>query len=288
MRRAAGLLVAAVLAIGAAPAHAAAGGYVALGDSFAAGGGLLPISTAAVGPTCFQSTRNYPKLVQRALKLPAFTDETCSGAQTRDMTARQILSWDDKTVENGPQFDALRADTALVTVGIGGNDIGFTTIVGDCLSALPTGTKCRNRYVRNGVDLVRARIVELRPKLTAVLAGIRARSPRALIVTVSAPRFLPPDPRRCWPVVPVASGDAPWLEGIQHELSRAIRETGDAFGAVHADVEAASLGHDACQRQVSRRWVEALPARAFNVFHPSYQGERGMADVVLRAVAAAP
>lgn len=294
-------LVAACVVVGATPAQAApaGGGYVALGDSYSAGSGLFPLANnPAVTPFCAQASRNYPKLVQRELGFPSFTDETCGGAKTVDMTNPQTVlgifggagagsKFD--IVQNGPQFNALRPDTALVTLGIGGNDIGFGEIIGKCIAPWPTGTFCRHGFTRGGVDRVRGRIDELRVSLRGVLEGIRARSPQARIVTIGYPRILPPDPRRCWPQLPVASGDAPWLEGIQRYLNQAIRETTVAFGAEYADIEPGSLGHDACQRLASRRWVEpALPSRSAAIVHPSVAGERAMADEMLRVLRPVP
>lgn len=297
--RAAALAVA-FMVLAATPAQAAiGGGYVALGDSYSAGSGLFPLArNAAVTPFCAQASRNYPKLVQRELRFPSFTDETCGGARTADMTNPQTLlgifggggagsKYD--VAQNGPQFNALRPDTALVTLGIGGNDIGFGEIVGKCIAPWPTGTFCRHGFTRGGVDVIRGRIDELRASLREVLDGIRARSPRARIVTIGYPRIMPPDPRRCWPQLPVAAGDAPWLEGIQRYLNQAIRETTIAFGAEYVDVETPSLGHDACQRRASVRWVEpALPSRSAAIVHPSLAGERAMADEMLKVLRADP
>lgn len=288
------VLAVAFTMLAATPAMAS-GGYVGLGDSYSAGSGLFPLAkNPAVTDFCAQSTRNYPKLVQRALGFPAFTDETCGGARTVDMLAPQTLLGAASGVtggaargpfdlrQNGPQFNALRPDTALVTLGIGGNDIGFAEIIGRCISVVPTGTKCRNHFVLDGDDAIRARIDGLRPLLLGVLQGIRERSPNARIVTIGYPRILPPNPRQCWPQLPVTGNDAVWLEGIQRYLNQAIRETTVAFGAEYADVEPASLGHDACQRAASRRWVEpAIPAGSLAIVHPSARGEQGMADAML-------
>ena len=46
---------------------------------------------------------------------------------------------------NPPQFDALDADTQIVTFNIGGNDIGFTGIAENCLSPSPIGHLLQGR-----------------------------------------------------------------------------------------------------------------------------------------------
>ena len=99
-----------------AGAEAAPGdSYVALGDS-ATSGPLIPTPTGLLG--CGRSDHNYPHLTAAALGLE-LTDVSCGGAAARHMTQAQSVEFDGV---NPPQFDALRTDTDLVSVGIGGND----------------------------------------------------------------------------------------------------------------------------------------------------------------------
>ncbi|HWL02754.1 MAG TPA: hypothetical protein VNQ52_10345, partial [Microbacteriaceae bacterium] len=95
MRRITGgiaVLVGLLIAVPAAPALSAQAGeldgfeYVALGDSYSAGFGLIPFSQTspfdAGGTTangCYQGDANYPHLVAADYSL-AITDRTCSGA----------------------------------------------------------------------------------------------------------------------------------------------------------------------------------------------------------------
>src|SRR3954451_12771923 len=98
---------------------AAADSYVALGDSYAAGP-IIPLQIQPYG--CLKSDHNYAHLAAPQLGQPAFRDASCSGARTEDTTPPQGAS----PAPNPPQFDALDADTRIVTFTIGGNDIGFT------------------------------------------------------------------------------------------------------------------------------------------------------------------
>src|SRR2546421_11311950 len=84
----------------AAATEAAAGRYVALGDS-AAAGPLIPLPDLAA-PGCIRSTANSPKLTAHRLGLP-ITDVSCSGATTDDLTASQSTPLGSVP----PQFDAL-------------------------------------------------------------------------------------------------------------------------------------------------------------------------------------
>jgi len=86
---------------------------VALGSSFGAGPGVIAVDPNAP-IMCNRSVMNYAHLVaaKRHLNL---TDMTCSGA-----TAVNVLQGGQYF--QGPQIDALRSDTKLVMVTVGGND----------------------------------------------------------------------------------------------------------------------------------------------------------------------
>src|SRR3954467_3133814 len=91
--------------------------YAALGDSYAAGP-LIPLQLPPFG--CLKSSNNYAHLAQLTLAHPEFAGPPCSGAEPGDMPAPQNVP----PGPTPPQFDSLTADTALVTLEIGGNDIG--------------------------------------------------------------------------------------------------------------------------------------------------------------------
>src|SRR5262249_55933713 len=155
-----------VVARGAGGARTPPPSYVALGDSYTAGP-LIPLQeTDPLG--CLRSDHNYPHLVAGALGVSDFKDPSCSGAETRDMTNAQDLD----PGPNPPQFDSLDRGTQLVTLGIGGNDIGFTEIAESCASPTPTGHPCQDRYVVNGHDELAERIDATALKVAAVLDGI--------------------------------------------------------------------------------------------------------------------
>ncbi len=115
-------LALAALVLGSAEARASSA-YVALGDSFTAGP-LIPNQTGKP-EGCARSDRNYPALVAQSIRPSGFRDVSCSSARTTHMTRPQRVPNEDSPQQNPPQFAALAPDIRLVTVGIGGNDIGF-------------------------------------------------------------------------------------------------------------------------------------------------------------------
>ncbi len=140
-----------------ASASTARANYVALGDSYAAGP-LIPNPVLPLG--CLKSSNNYPRLAAPAIGQGAVRDATCSGAKTTHMENPQNVSPDGP---NPPQFNRLDANTQVVSLTIGGNDIGFSEIAQNCITLNPFGSPCRKRYVVNGVDTVSQRITATAP-----------------------------------------------------------------------------------------------------------------------------
>ena len=266
----------ATLAALAVPAPAAAD-YVALGDSYAAGP-LIPLQIQPFG--CLKSNNNYAHIAQRSLALAEFRDPSCSGAETEDMTQAQGVT----PGPNPPQFDSLQPDTEFVTINIGGNDIGFSSIAEDCFTFQRTGSPCRDQYVQNGRDEISERIQATAPKVAAVFQGIHERSPqaRAFVLTYAA-IFPERGTFGCWPQMPVASGDIAYLREKQKELNAMLVEQAQANGVGVIDWYQASIGHDAC-KPPAIRWVEpAVPASPAAPVHPNLFGMLGASKLVRSA-----
>ncbi len=271
------LAIAAVLASLAIAPAARAADWVGLGDSYAAGPLIPNQSLSPLG--CLRSSRNFAHLAASRVGM-SLADVSCSGAETGDMTAPQ--STDAGT--NPPQFNALSAATKVVSLQIGGNDIGFTEILENCVTYNPFSHPCQDRYVVGGRDEISARIAAAAPKVAAVLAGIKSRSAAARVLVVNYAAILPETGRGCWPQVPLAYADVPYLRAKEQELNAMVATQAAGAGATLVNAYAASIGKDAC-RSSSVRWVEPLvPANAAAPFHPNARGEAGVADAVVAAV----
>jgi lysophospholipase L1-like esterase len=258
----------------AAPASAATE-YVALGDSYAAGP-LIPLQIPPFG--CLKSNNNYAHLTARQLGLQ-LTDPSCSGAETEDMENPQNVDADGP---NPPQFNSLTATTDVVTLQIGGNDIGFSSIAEDCTSTTNEGTPCQDRYVHDGRDEISERIQATAPLVAAVLQGIHSRSPKARVLVVNYAAILPDTGTGCWPQMPITAGDVPYVRAKQKELNAMMATQAAANGADLIDWYTASIGHDACQPPVIR-WVEpVVPVNAAAPIHPNLGGMMG-ASALLNA-----
>jgi lysophospholipase L1-like esterase len=277
-------VVATVLALFGVPASATARTvvsprhYVALGDSYAAGP-LIPMQrTDPVG--CERSTNNYPSRLAAALAIRDFTDVSCSGAKTDNMTAAQSVLL---LGSNPPQFTALKPDTDLVTLTISGNDIGFTELIYTCGRAAatnPFGNPCEREATAGGSDLYAERIAAVAPKVGRVLEGIHQRSPHATVLLVGYLRILPPA-GGCYPVMPIARGDMPYLDNLEQQLTDMLASQAFRHDAFFVNSYARSAGHDACQPP-GTKWVEGVvttsPAAPV---HPNAGGMQAVADFAL-------
>jgi lysophospholipase L1-like esterase len=287
----AGAASAGAASAGAASANVLRGSYVALGDSYTAGLGIPEQAGATAG--CGQSTSSYPYLVARSLRLD-LTDMSCSSATIADMTAAQPTG--DGT--NPAQLGALSSGTALVTVSIGGNDIGLIDIVTKCTeldlvpALIPGGgsstlTPCEDFYTSGGTDQIRQRIRSVTGHLADTLTQIRERAPHARVYVVGYPDLLPAGGGGCGGALGITAGDIAFLNREEVRLNGALEQVARAAGDGYVDTYTPSQGHDACSAPASR-WLEPLlTTSAAAPLHPNAAGERAMADAVVEAVKSA-
>lgn len=215
--------------------------YVALGSSFAAAPGVG--SRVGESPTaCLRSDDNYPQRVAEALEL-SLTDVSCSGA-----TVEHVLEGGQYFLP--PQVDALKPETRLVTVTIGGNDVAF-------LGNL-TGWACRSGELSTPVDwkllgacdvtsdaAVNTALDRLPDALRRVVATIRERAPRAEVVLLDYQAVLP-DVGTCRPALPLTDVQMERARTVQVTLNRTIREVAQAERVGWVSAHAATIGHDVC------------------------------------------
>jgi lysophospholipase L1-like esterase len=255
--------------------------YVALGDSYTTGP-FIPDPTGFPAG-CLRSTHSYPFLVAAGTGAASLTDVSCQGATTTDMTHSQSV----QLGTNPPQDNALSASTTLVTLQISGNDIDFLGIIEHCTTLSltdPFGSPCKDDYTSGGTDRLRVAIAKAAPKVAADLRGIHADAPNARVLLVGYPVILPNSGDGCWPLVPFAFGDVPYLRGVEKALNSMLATVAAANNATFVDTYTASIGHDVCQAP-GTKWVEGLiPTSLAAPFHPNALGEQEMARQVLAAL----
>ncbi|MFI9384763.1 SGNH/GDSL hydrolase family protein [Kutzneria sp. NPDC052558] len=279
------VVVTSLVALGTGAAAAATPGYanyVALGDSYTSGPFIPLMRLNPIG--CGRSTNNYPSLLAAALRVRHFTDVSCGGADTTNMTQPQSVPL---FGTNPPQFNALRANTDLVTVGIGGNDDSvFGTVVGTCpglRASDPHGAPCKAHFTVNGQDQLLAAIADTQVKVTAVVQGIHQRSPQAKVLVIGYPRIAPAS-GTCPDVLPFADGDYTYLDSIERALNTAASNAAAAGGATFVDTYGPSYGHDACAG--GNAWIQgqSLNLLAAAPYHPRKAAMVGEAAIIAHAL----
>ncbi|MGW4484410.1 SGNH/GDSL hydrolase family protein [Amycolatopsis sp. NPDC004368] len=262
--------------------------YVSLGDSYTAGP-LIPWQQAS---WCFRSNNNYPSWLATRLGIydtpGAFTDVSCSSADTSNMTQPQVTPSPSIPLSTQqPQFDALHADTDLVTIGIGGNDNSvFGDLTGTCPTLRdqdPTGAPCQEHYTVDGLDTMAEAVAATGRNVAQVVRGVEDRAPAATIVVVGYPRLLPPS-GTCPSVIPFADGDYRWADSIEQKLNAAIAGAAESEGAEFVDTYGPSLGHDACAG--GNAWVNGQSTNLFEAvaYHPFRSGMEAEAKLIAQAL----
>ncbi|MCU1681210.1 MAG: family lipase [Amycolatopsis sp.] len=280
------LTAAAVTAAPLAPSHSSHSNYsnyVALGDSYTSGPFIPSQRLDPLG--CGRSTSNYPAYLAAKLNVRSYTDVSCAGATTADMTQDQGVLLG----SNDPQFTGLRIDTDLVTIGIGANDSGvFGELIATCpglRASDPTGDPCQRHFTINGVDTAKAALAATQANITAVLHGIHVRSPQAKVLAVGYPRIAPAT-GYCPSVLPIADGDYAWLTEVETAINSAIQHAvaTDAKSSF-VDTFGPSSGHDICAG-AGAAWINGQHDNIFAAaaYHPFQRGMAGVASLIYAAL----
>jgi lysophospholipase L1-like esterase len=250
--------LAAVLIGAVMPAQAtSAVNYVALGDSYSSGVG----AGGATG-SCSQSPHAYPQLWATANPGVSFTFAACAGARTTDVIKNQLSS--------------LSSSTTLVSITIGGNDVGFSSIMQTCV--LDSTSACVNA-VTAAENIA---TTTLPGQLSTTLADIRAQAPNAKVVVLDYPDFYD---LGAWFCFGLSSADHRALDGGIDILDGVIKQAAAANGDAFADVRSAFSGHELCDWG---GWLHSVTWPIGNSYHPTAAGQQdGYLPVFTAAVSKA-
>jgi lysophospholipase L1-like esterase len=241
--------------------------YVALGSSFAAGPGV-PDPTGS----CGRSDSNYANLVANTLEL-SLTDVSCNGATTDNIR---------HTPQNGaaPQINAVTAETRLVTVTIGGNDINYTSSTFAC-AGTPADEQCTANLDQQAIDNA---VDQLPGKLAATIDAIRDKAPRATVVLVTYPRVFPVDAINC-EELELSPQDTRYLAALGQTLEDIFVSVATRKQILVADAYVRAAGHGPCATPITERWVAGNVVASSGIrYHPTAEGHQEMARLVLAAL----
>jgi hypothetical protein len=124
-------------------------------------------------------------------------------------------------------------------------------------------------------------IAQTAPKIDRVLRAVHDRAPHARVLLVGYPDLLPDDGSGCFPSVPFAQQDFPYLRDTEKRLNLMLRLVAAWNRAEYVDTYRPTVGHDMCKAPADR-WIEPLrPASPAAPAHPNTTGEAAMAQAVL-------
>jgi lysophospholipase L1-like esterase len=143
--------------------------YDALGDSYASGYGVPPYDSP-----CGRSQSAYAVQLDGRMKIDLDDFVACAGATTTSLVS-------------GGQLQALDGATDLVTLTIGGNDIGWSSAVTACLGG--SDAQCAG-----ALAIATGKIADNLPALLdTVYTKVAASAPHAHVVVTGYPRLFSPE-----------------------------------------------------------------------------------------------
>lgn len=243
------------------PAGAAGPGYVALGDSYSSGVGTR--TYISDGTSCQRSVYAYPSLVASARGY-ALDLRACSGATTADVTSGQLGS--------------LSPSTSYVTISVGGNDAGFSSVITTC--AQPAWlSDCSG-----AISKARSTITGVLPgRLATLYAAIRVKAPGARVDVVGYPRLF--DGQDCNALTWFSPTEESQLNATADLLDSVLSSAASAAGFRFTNPVGAFTGHAVCDPV---EWLNGLSNPVSESYHPNRTGHAsGYAPLVGSALSGA-
>ncbi len=251
--------------------------YVALGSSFAAGAGIGP-TKPGTPERCGRTVNNYASLLAEKLHL-SLNDQSCGGA-----TSDHVLGpWD----ELPPQIDAVNADTRLVTVTVGGNDLNY---VGNLFAAScdpATGMKYQGKtYPCSQVRLpVEADVQRLESSLRDIALQVKARAPEARLVFV---QYVTLVPQEMCEATQLSPSNAEAIRAIGLQLAQATAKVARETGSLVLSADEMSRAHSPCAVQPWSVGAHArLPQDKGAPWHPNADGHSAIAEALAKQIRSA-
>jgi hypothetical protein len=243
---AAALAALSMLMVVVAPAvPAASPAYVALGDSYSSGTGTR--SYLDDGTSCQRSVYAYPSLIAAA-KGYSLNFRACSGAKVSDVRTNQL--------------GALSTSTGYVTISVGGNDAGFSSVLTTC--AQPSWMSNCNA----AIDKAQAYINNTLPgSLASLYSDIRSRAPYAKVVVVGYPRIF--NGEDCNAFTWFSPTEEARLNTTADLLNSKTSAAASAQGFTFSSPSSRFMGHAVCD---DVEWINGLSSPTSESYHPNRAG----------------
>jgi lysophospholipase L1-like esterase len=237
-------LAAAAITAASSPAYASTTNYVALGDSYSSGTGT---GSYDLDSGCQRSSKAYAALWASSHSPASFKFVACSGAKTGDVLNNQI--------------SALSSSTTLVSITIGGNDAGFSSVMQTCVlgsdSSCTTAVNNAENYMRN----------TLPGNLSNLYGAMKSRAPSAHFVVLDYPHLYITNDTFC---IGLSHTKHVALNGAADVLDGVISTAASNAGFTFDDVRSQFSGHELCSGD---GWLHAVDyTNIGNSYHPTATG----------------
>jgi lysophospholipase L1-like esterase len=221
--------------------------YVALGDSYSSGVGAGSYTSSS--GSCDRSTKAYSQLWDNASDPASYVSAACSGATTSSVISGQL--------------PALSSSTTLVSVTVGGNDVGFSATMETCV--LHSTSTCLSSIAAAEGEISS----DLPAELNSVLSGIHTDAPSARVVVLDYPELY--DLSKSSSCIGLSTSDRTALNGAADQLDAAIQAAAARYGDTFVDVRPYFAGHEICD---SSSWLHSVNILDVGEsYHPTASGQ---------------
>lgn len=219
--------------------------YVALGDSYASGVGAGNYLDSGA---CKRSANAYPELYASA-NGATLDFQACSGAKTTDVINNQL--------------GTLSSSTSLVSITIGGNDLGFTDVMQTCVTG--SDEQCREAVAQGKMNAQNV----LPGYLHNVYSAVKNKAPHAHVVVLGYPHMYQPGGNCLFAPSDTARG---YVNQGADVLDQVIKDVASADGVTFADVRSSFSGHEVCSADP---WLNGVNLNNLDEsFHPNAAGQQ--------------
>jgi hypothetical protein len=236
--------------------------------------------------TCHRNALAYPVEIGRMLRASGSIFVACSGATTANVgeiawtagpqhaNSPVNIAGGNTQVTDVVNFDAdhlAGGNPDLITIGIGGNDAGFSSVVKSCIVTI---NPCSNdeKFADTVLNKIKGPVYRA---LEETFTGLRADFPSSTIVAFGYVSPVAPDAPFC-AGAPFFASDREFLdETVLPMLNQAIADAADAAGISFVDISRVTEGHEVC---TADPWFRGLSYPIAQSFHPTQDAHKAIAE----------